>query len=181
MGGWTYFDTAIGPCGLAWGEQGIVGSQLPERDEQALLRRMQRRFALLPRIMATDEMPADAVEAMRGVQAMLRGEPVDLSAVPLDLRGIADFHQRAYALARQLQPGQTTTYGELARQLGDPGLARAVGQAMGQNRFAPIVPCHRVLAADGSAGGFSAVGGAHTKLRLLAIERAAPNGQPSLF
>lgn len=106
---------------------------------------------------------------------------MDLSTVRLDMTGVPDFQQRIYALARQLQPGQTTTYGELARQVGDPDAARAVGQAMASNRFAPIVPCHRVLAANGATGGFSARGGVHTKLQMLAIERAAPNGQPSLF
>lgn len=77
-------------------------------------------------------------------------------------------------------PGETVTYGEIARRLSDPGAARAVGQALGSNPFAPVVPCHRVLAADGRAGGFSANGGVTTKLRLLLIEHARFNG-PGLF
>jgi methylated-DNA-[protein]-cysteine S-methyltransferase len=105
---------------------------------------------------------------------------VDLSNVVLDMDGVPPFHQRVYALARRLLPGETVTYGELARRLGDPGAARAVGQALGANPFAPVVPCHRVLAASGRAGGFSANGGVSTKLRLLLIERTRFNG-PGLF
>ncbi len=177
MGGLAIFGTAIGSLAIAWGERGIVGSQLPERDAAATRARMRQRFPNLPEAPPTPEV----AEAIAGLQAMLRGEPVDLSAVRLDMSGVPEFHQRIYTLARQLQPGQTTTYGELARQLGQPGAARAVGQAMGLNRFAPIMPCHRVLAANGATGGFSAPRGVHTKLQMLAIERAAPNGQPWLF
>jgi methylated-DNA-[protein]-cysteine S-methyltransferase len=82
-----------------------------------------------------------------------------------------------YLAARDILAGQTLTYGELARNLGAPGAARAVGQALGKNPFAPIVPCHRVLAAGGRPGGFSAHGGPSTKLKMLAIERAAIGGQ----
>ncbi|MBN8489515.1 MAG: MGMT family protein, partial [Burkholderiales bacterium] len=82
------------------------------------------------------------------------------------------------ALARAIPPGRTRTYGELALDLGEPGAARAVGQALGANPFAPIVPCHRILAAHGGAGGFSAPGGTRTKLQLLALERARLTPHP---
>ncbi|WP_088281940.1 methylated-DNA--[protein]-cysteine S-methyltransferase [Ideonella sp. A 288] len=177
MAGWCCFDTALGPCGIAWGDEGIVGSQLPQATPEATRDRMSRRFPAL----SEADPPAEVAAAIAGVQAQLRGERCDLSAVRLDLRGVSAFHQRVYALSRELQPGQTTTYGELAERLADAGLARAVGQALGLNPFAPIVPCHRVLAAGGRSGGFSAEGGAQTKLRMLALEGAAPNGQPSLF
>jgi methylated-DNA-[protein]-cysteine S-methyltransferase len=120
---------------------------------------------------------------MAAVTALLDGrppEPADLTHLVLDMDGVPPFHQRVYALARQIPPGETLTYGELARQLGEPGAARAVGQALGHNPFAPVVPCHRVLAADGRSGGFSANGGVSTKLRMLLIERARFNG-PGLF
>lgn len=175
--GLAIFETTIGPCAIAWGEQGILGSQLPERDTAATRARMRQRF---PQLLEVSP-PTEVAAVIADVQAMLRGEQVDLSSVRLDMTDVPEFQQRIYALARQLQPGQTTTYGELARQVGEPGAARAVGQAMGSNRFAPIVPCHRVLAANGAPGGFSARGGVHTKLQMLTIERAAPNGQPSLF
>jgi len=101
--------------------------------------------------------------------------------VPLDLDGVPEFHRKVYDASRRIARGQILTYGELAALAGSPLASRAVGQAMGNNPFAPIVPCHRVLAAGGHSGGFSAPGGVITKLRMLAIEGAAPNGQPSLF
>lgn len=176
---YTLFLTSIGHCGMAWSEHGLTGVQLPEQDEAATRARMARRFAQscegLP--------PMHAREAIRAVVALLGGaprEPIDLSNIVLDMDGVPPFHQRVYTLARRLLPGETVTYGELARKLGDPDAARAVGQALGANPFAPVVPCHRVLAADGRAGGFSAAGGVSTKLRLLLIERARFNG-PDLF
>lgn len=173
--GFACFETALGTCGIAWGEAGIVGSQLPEGDSESTRRRMQRRFPSVPEI----EPPPEVQPALRLVQAMLRGEPADVGAVRLDMAGVPAFHQRVYEASLKLQPGQTTTYGEMARQLGEPGAARAVGQALGHNPFAPIVPCHRILAAGGRSGGFSAHGGAATKLRMLAIEGAIAQG--SLF
>ena len=94
------------------------------------------------------------------------------------MAGVPDFHRRVYEAARRIGPGHTRTYGELAAELGEPGAARAVGQALGANPFAVIVPCHRVLAAGGRGGGFSAPGGVDTKLRLLEIERARIGHQP---
>ena len=178
--GCTLFETAIGICGIAWGEGGIVGVQLPEDgfDTEATQRRMARRF---PQAQAA--LPPRAVRrAINDITESLAGErTVDLADIALDMRGVSDFHQRVYAIARRIPPGKTRTYGEVATELGDKGLARAVGQAMGLNPFAPVVPCHRVLAAKGKPGGFSAGGGALTKLRMLAIEGAAPNGTRSLF
>ena len=116
-----------------------------------------------------------------GVQALLHGEPRDLREVPLDMARLTPFQRRVYALARTIAPGQTRTYGELALELGDVGLSRAVGQALGHNPFAPVVPCHRVLAAGLRAGGFSAQGGATTKLRMLAIEGVWLGGTRPLF
>jgi methylated-DNA-[protein]-cysteine S-methyltransferase len=102
--------------------------------------------------------------------------------VPIDEEGLPAFHARVYAAARAIPPGQVTTYGEMARALGEPGAARAVGQALGHNPFAPVIPCHRILAAHGASGGFSADGGTRTKLRLLEIEKAVLGGQgPGLF
>jgi methylated-DNA-[protein]-cysteine S-methyltransferase len=171
------FDTTLGACAVAWGGQGIVGVQLPEGDAQALRRRMQRRFPD-----ALERQPeGNAAAAVAGVQALLRGEAVDFSTLELDWRGLSDFHRRVYQRALAIPRGRTLSYGELAREIGEPGAARAVGRAMGANPFAPIVPCHRVLAAGGRSGGFSAHGGAATKLRLLAIEGARPDDQPSLF
>ena len=176
---YALFATPIGHCAVAWSARGLTGVQLPEQDEAATRARMARRFPLCPEGVA----PPAVQAAMDAVVALLSGtptEPADLGHVLLDLDGVPPFHQRVYALARRLLPGETVTYGEMAAQLGEPGAARAVGQALGANPFAPVVPCHRILAAGSGAGGFSAHGGASTKLRLLLIERARFNG-PGLF
>jgi methylated-DNA-[protein]-cysteine S-methyltransferase len=101
--------------------------------------------------------------------------------VALDMEGVPPFHRRVYEIARTIPPGATLSYGDVAARLDAPGAARAVGQALGRNPFALVVPCHRVLAARGKAGGFSARGGVATKLRLLALEGARPADQPALF
>src|SRR5207244_4465282 len=107
-------------------------------------------------------------------------EASDLSAVALDMERVSPFHRRVYQVARTIPPGATLSYGDIAAHLGARGLARAVGQALGRNPFAIVVPCHRVLAAGGKAGGFSANGGITTKLRLLSLEGAHANRQPEL-
>ena len=177
--GFAVFETAIGVCGLAWGPRGLVGVQLPQDDPgaHATRRRMRQRFPGLPEAVP----PADAQRAIAAVQGLLAGAHDDLGHTVLDMRGVSDFHQRVYAIARRIPPGQTRTYGEIAEELGDKTLARAIGQAMGHNPFAPVVPCHRVLAAGNKPGGFSAGGGALTKLKMLDIEGARPNGMASLF
>lgn len=171
------FDTALGPCAIAWGPGGIAGLQLPEASDRQTRQRMQRRFAA-----AREASPSlEAQQAIDAVVALLRGEAVDLSAVALDLADTAPFDCSVYAVARTIAPGTTLSYGEVAERLGDARLARAVGQALGRNPFAIIVPCHRVLTSDGRLGGFSAAGGAATKRRLLQIENARPGEAPELF
>lgn len=163
------FDTALGPAGIAWGARGIVGVQLPEANAQATRERLLRYTGPLPEAPAPPEVGA----AMDQIAALLAGEPHDMSTIVLDMSALTDFQRRVYALACAIPAGQTRTYGELAADLGDKHLARAVGQALGFNPFAPVVPCHRILAAGHSPGGFSAHGGAATKLRMLAAEAAA--------
>jgi len=175
--GFALFDTTIGHCGIAWSDGGIVGFQLPEAREADTRSSLRRRFAGAQEIPP----PPEVGHAIAGVVALLRGEPVDLSSVPLDMAGVPLFHRRVYEVARGIAPGHTLTYGEIAARLGEPGLARAVGQALGRNPFAIIVPCHRVLAAGGGLGGFSAPGGVETKLKLLAIEGARLDREPGLF
>jgi O-6-methylguanine DNA methyltransferase len=174
--GFTLFDTAIGRCGLAWGERGIVGVQLPEASDAATRARLRRH---LPQ--AREAAPPPEVQrAVDAIVALLRGEPRDLSGIALDMDRVPPFHRRVYAVARGIGPGATLAYGEIATRLGEPGSARAVGQALGRNPFPIIVPCHRVLAAGGKIGGFSANGGAATKRRLLAIEGVRLDA-PTLF
>jgi methylated-DNA-[protein]-cysteine S-methyltransferase len=170
------FDTAIGACGIVWSPRGIAGVQLPEVIEATTRARLLRRFAGAREAIP----PADVQRAIDGIAALLRGEKRDLSGIAIDDERQSDFNRRVYAIARRIPCGQTMTYGEIAERLGDKTLARAVGQAMGENPTPVIMPCHRVLAAGGKTGGFSASGGVVTKLRLLTIEGAQPNG-PTLF
>jgi len=176
--GLCIFGTAIGSCGIAWSESGqVVGVQLPESDERATRARMQSRFPGVPECS-----PPPAIEAIvRRIRALLEGQPDPLLDVPLDMSEVPDFNRRVYEITRAIPPGRTLTYGEVAARLGEPGAARAVGQALGHNPFAPVVPCHRVLAAGTAAGGFSAGGGVATKLRMLQIEKAQLGSEPGLF
>ena len=175
--GFCFFSTPIGACAIAWRGEAIVAVQLPEETEQRARARMQRRLAS----MAEAPPPAFVQAIIARVRALLEGERDPLLDVPLDMEGVPPFNQRVYEIARAIPPGRTLTYGEVATQLGDPGSARAVGQALGHNPFAPIVPCHRILAAGGQGGGFSANGGVATKLRMLQIERARFGAAPGLF
>jgi methylated-DNA-[protein]-cysteine S-methyltransferase len=175
--GFTLFDTAIGRCGIAWGEHGVLAVQLPERNELATRTRLLRRCADA-REMAP---PSEIARTIDAIIALLNGEPSDLSAVTLDLNRIEPFERQVYEIARTVGPGATITYGEIATRLGDRALARDVGTALGRNPFPLVVPCHRVLAAGGKVGGFSANGGVTTKLRLLSIEGARTSEEPTLF
>jgi O-6-methylguanine DNA methyltransferase len=170
--GFALFDTAIGRCGVAWGERGIAGVQLPEAGERETRARMLQRFPA-----AGEAAPPPAVQrVIDRVVALLRGEASDLSTIALDMDQVPAFHRRVYEAARAIPPGMTLSYGEIAARAGAPGAARAVGQALGRNPFPIVVPCHRVLAAGGKIGGFSAQGGIATKRRMLAIEGAQLNG-----
>ncbi|HYP86024.1 methylated-DNA--[protein]-cysteine S-methyltransferase [Variovorax sp.] len=178
--GFALFETRYGSCGIAWGERGIVGVQLPEADAAATRARMHKRFPAL----REGAPPPDVRAAVARITHLLNGAIDDLSDLDLDWHGVNEFQRRVYQLARRIPVGETRTYGQLASELGDKALARAVGQALGRNPFAPVVPCHRVLAAGGKPGGFSAFGGSRIKLRMLAVEgaeAAALNGTGSLF
>ncbi|MBX3483603.1 methylated-DNA--[protein]-cysteine S-methyltransferase [Phenylobacterium sp.] len=165
---YAFFETAIGIAGIAWNAAGLVACHLPERDAEPARRSFLRRFPE-----ATEaEIPVLLAPTVEGVRALLRGEKADLSAAPLDLSQTPEFHARVYAIARAIPPGETLTYGEIAVKLGDRLLARDVGQALGRNPWPIVVPCHRVTAAGGKPGGFSARGGVNTKLKLLGIEGA---------
>jgi methylated-DNA-[protein]-cysteine S-methyltransferase len=170
------FNTPIGTCAIVWSARGIAGVQLPETTELATRARLQRRFPD-----AEERRPPPNVQrAIDAIVALLRGEARDLRDIAIDLDGVPELNRRVYDIARAIPPGRTMTYGEIAKRLGDRLLARAVGQALGHNPVPLIVPCHRVMAASGKSGGFSAGGGVVTKLKLLTIEGAQPDG-PNLF
>ncbi|MGH6952101.1 MAG: methylated-DNA--[protein]-cysteine S-methyltransferase [Vitreimonas sp.] len=170
------FDTAIGRCGLAWGARGLIGVQLPERTPHATRIRLMRHC---PNADET-EPPKHIQRAIDDIAALLRGEKKSLRAIPLDMSRVAPFNARVYQTTRAIPPGVTRTYGEVARAIGEPDGARAVGQALGRNPFPIVVPCHRVLGVDGKLVGFSATGGIATKLKMLKIEGWRQN-EPSLF
>lgn len=173
----TIFDTAIGRCGVVWGERGITSVQLPMGDEKKTRTRLRQRHGDL----IEAEPPAKVQAAIDGMVELLAGKPNDLADVVLDLDGVPEFNRGVYDIARRIPPGQTMTYGDIAKQLGGVELSRDVGQALGRNPCPIVVPCHRVLAAGNKPGGFSANGGVVTKLKMLAIEGAVVNHTPSLF
>ncbi|MGU9980825.1 methylated-DNA--[protein]-cysteine S-methyltransferase [Phreatobacter sp. HK31-P] len=175
--GHCLFETAIGAVGIAWGDRGIVAGNLPEASPEATRRRLLARHPDLPEA----EPPAIVRSVIDRIVALIAGHAVDLSDAPLDRTGLPDFHARVYDVALSIKPGETLTYGEVAKRIGEPGAAQAVGQALGKNPWPIIVPCHRVLAAGGRTGGFSANGGVDTKLKLLSIERARTAEAPTLF
>lgn len=169
------FDTAIGPCGIAWSERGVRRLQLPQADRAMTEEWLRRLPASGPA-----EPPPATQHAIDLVKRYLDGERIDFSDVAVDLTGVDDFRLSIYDELRRVGWGETTTYGELARRIGAPGGAQGVGQAMGRNPTPVIIPCHRVLAAGHKAGGFSAYGGTITKHRLLALEGVSIEVQPLL-
>jgi len=160
-----FFDTDIGPCGITWTEHGVAAVRLIEA-----------------RAVTAEHAPPDQVrDAIEAIQAIIRGEARDATQIPLDLARVGDFERRVYEITRAIPFGSTMTYGQIARQLGQPGAAQAVGQAMGRNPVPILIPCHRVLASGKKLGGFSAPGGTATKERLLRAEGSLKGEQRSLF
>jgi len=187
---YTLFETALGWAGLAWADKGLVGVYLPEAEREHARRSFLRRF---PGAIETPPTPQIS-RAIGDIRDLLTGKAVGLRDVQIDIARVPEFNARVYEIARAIPPGETLTYGEIAVKLGDRLLARDVGAALGQNPWPIVVPCHRVTAAGGKLGGFSARGGVNTKVKLLAIEGAkvlepAPGkpaktqaaAQPSLF
>jgi methylated-DNA-[protein]-cysteine S-methyltransferase len=175
--GYALFPTAIGVCGVAWSERGVSRVVFPESSESATRARLTRR----DRDITDAPPPAAIAEAIAAITALLESGHADLSGIALDMDGVDAQERAILEAARTVPPGSTVTYGELAARIGQPRATREVGQAMARNRFPIVVPCHRVLAAGGGFGGFSAPGGVESKARLLTIERAATSAAPMLF
>ena len=164
------FDTALGICAVRWTDAGVASVRLPSS-----------RTAGLPRSADVGELPDSVRTAIDGITALLGGTSVDLRFVGLDERGIDPFRREVYAATRSIPPGATATYGEIARSIGRPDAARDVGAALASNPFPIVVPCHRVVGANGKLTGFSGPGGLGTKRRMLELEGAPGYGQQTLF
>jgi methylated-DNA-[protein]-cysteine S-methyltransferase len=174
--GYALFDTAIGRCALVWRGGLVIGAALPESTDERARASLVRRF---PTAEEADP-PPFAAEAIARIASLLGGGKTDLSEIRVDPQGSA-FERNVWQAARRIPCGEVRSYGDIARDIGAPGAAQAVGIALGRNPVPILVPCHRVLAADGKTGGFSAPGGVATKFRILEIEGAKRPGEPELF
>jgi methylated-DNA-[protein]-cysteine S-methyltransferase len=173
----SLFPTPLGACGIAWSGDMVVATHLPEKNDSATAARLTARVS---GAVAGD--PPPAIErGIAAIAALLGGEKTDLAFIACDFSKIDPFAIRVYTITRAIPPGETLTYGAIAVQLGDKLFAQKVGQALGRNPFPIIVPCHRVMGANGRLTGFSANGGVETKLRMLAIEGAELGEAPGLF
>ena len=169
------FETPLGACGIAWKEQedsrippAVTFFQLPEATRSLT----DARIAGSSGGRKTRVPPPHIAGIIRKVRKHLHGDAQDFLDIVVDLDGAGPFARRVHEAVRKTPAGRTTTYGALAKAMNRPAAARAVGQALGRNRVPLIIPCHRVLAACGKAGGFSAHGGVETKARMLEIEGA---------
>ena len=174
---YAIFETSLGWAAVGWTPAGLATVRLPQGERSSVLAALKRK---LPDAQEA-EPPAQIAAVVADICDLLAGGKPDFAGAPLDMAETPDFHAQVYAIARGIRPGETLTYGEVAERLGDKLLARDVGQALGKNPWPIVVPCHRVTAAGGRLGGFSAPGGAATKLKLLAIEGAAAAAQADLF
>ena len=175
--GYSIFDTGIGRCGIAWGELGVIGVQLPEAREIDTRRRL---FQLYPDARELRP-PLNVKITIDGIATLLRGGDSDLADVALDMTDIPAFNQRVYAFARSIPRGETRTYAEIASALRASGAVYSVAQAIARNPFMIIVPCHRVLEAGHYPDKISPNGGAISKRRLLSIEGTHPTASKTLF
>ncbi|MFC7500398.1 methylated-DNA--[protein]-cysteine S-methyltransferase [Enterovirga sp. GCM10030262] len=171
------FDTPIGRCAIVWRGSAVIGVCLPEASDSELRQRIGRRFPTG----SEGEPPATIAAAIDAIQGLLSGGRADLGFIEVDLSRAAPFERQVYEAAAAIPHGQVRTYGQIASATGAPGAARAVGRALGRNPVPIIVPCHRIVAAEGKSGGFSAPGGLATKFRILEIEGARRHGEPELF
>ncbi|MEO6012434.1 MAG: methylated-DNA--[protein]-cysteine S-methyltransferase [Devosia sp.] len=169
---YALIDTALGTFGIAWTDAGVARVALPSADRA-------RTEIWISRDPAEPGFPDGVLGKLPDrIKRYAEGDKIDFTDVPLDLTGLQDFNRNAYAELLKIGYGETTTYGAIARTLGDVALSRAVGQAMGSNPIPLIIPCHRVLGADGKSGGFSSPGGVSAKMKMLGLEHAAsPTGQ----
>lgn len=163
-------ETALGTIGIAWTQHGLCRLRLPDGDAEQALAGLRRAFPKAEMAPAPGEIAGLLVR-------YAKGETVDFKSLAVDLPDLDAFRTAIHEAARRLGYGETLTYGDLAKAAGYPGAARETGEALGRNPVPIVIPCHRIVAAGGKLGGFSAPGGADTKKKLLALERARFAGQ----
>ena len=173
--GHAVFETVLGFMGIAWSEKGLTRLCLPQKSRDSIERRLLRFDGAI----MSGESPQWVRDLIEGIKAYTAGETVAFDQVPVDLRGVDDFRHAIYDAARKLAFGEVTTYGELAKRAGHPGLARETGAALGANPVPLVIPCHRIMAAGGKIGGFSAPGGSATKEKMLGLEGVQIGPPPS--
>lgn len=176
MSEFTLFSTPIGTCGIAWSDDAITAASLPAATEGEMKTRL-----LVSNSSAPADPPRFVADAIEAIIALLDGNGTDLTFIKCAFGQSDPFAKEVYALTRKIKAGETRTYGEIAAELGDVAYSRRVGQALGRNPIPIIVPCHRVMGADGRLTGFSAPGGTDTKLKLLDIENASMGSTDGLF
>lgn len=173
--GHAVFETVLGFMGIAWSEKGLTRLCLPQKNRDSVERRLLR----FDGAVMSGESPQWVRDLIEAIKAYAAGETVAFDQVPVDLSGVDEFRHAIYDAARKLAFGEVTTYGELARRAGHPGLARETGAALGANPVPLVIPCHRIMAAGGKIGGFSAPGGSATKEKMLGLEGVQVGPPPS--
>lgn len=174
---YTVFDTAVGRCAIAWGQNGVLGVQLADVREIETRRRLLRQFPEARELPP----PADVQYFIDSIGIALRGQFAELSDIPLDMSDLSPFDCRIYEMVRRIPRGETRTRAEIATQVGSPGIVHSLAQALARNPFALVVPCHRVLESAGRIDGIPTNGGAMTRARLLSLEGALPSRGSTLF
>ena len=154
----TSADSPWGPVHIAAGERGVVAIETLGTGEGFAAGLARRGFGPTVPLSAAASGPAAgfATRARAAVEALLTGDPVDLAGIPIDLTDRPAWDRLVLDAVRAIPRGQTAGYGEIARRIGRPGAARAVGGAVGRNPVGLLVPCHRVIAGDGTLGGYGA-------------------------
>ena len=176
MVNFSLFSTPLGSCGIAWRGDLVVATHLPEKTPAATATQLAARARATP-----GDPPLKIQQAIASMTTLLEGEKTDLGDIACDFDQFEPFAASVYNLARAIPPGETWSYGDIAHELGDIKLSRAVGRALGRNPIPIIVPCHRVVGADGKLTGFSAFGGVDTKREMLRIEGAMAGETMDLF
>lgn len=166
---YVLFETAVGKVGLAWKGSEVLAIQLPDATAEGTVERLVAQTGAA----APGRPPPRIARAVERIRRSLAGEAVDLSRIALGMDALTPFQREVFTAARRVKRGQVLSYGELAAIIGRPGAARAVGGAMASCPFPVVVPCQRIVGANGAPGGWSSWRGLDAKAELLALEGRA--------